>query len=103
MRFITIDQAKSGMMLAKSIYDYETRTLLREGKLLSDDIIARIAQRGYPGIYIEDELSKDIEIQDVISTELRNHAVETLVQTRQLMLRRKSWNSYWKPRPFHWI
>lgn len=80
MRFITIDQAKSGMMLAKSIYDYETRTLLREGRLLSDDIIARIAQRGYPGIYIEDELSKDIEIQDVISTELRNHAVETLVQ-----------------------
>lgn len=78
MRYISIEKVESGMMLAKSIYDYETRTLLREGKLLSDEMIGRIRQRGYPGIYIEDELTKDVMIQDVISTELRNHAVETL-------------------------
>ena len=55
MRFVPIERVEHGMMLAKSIYDYETRTLLREGKLLSDEIIVRIRERGYPGIYIEDE------------------------------------------------
>ena len=60
MRFVPIERVEHGMMLAKSIYDYETRTLLREGKLLSDEIIVRIRERGYPGIYIEDELTKDV-------------------------------------------
>lgn len=78
MRFIPIEKVESGMMLAKSIYDYETRTLLREGKLLSDEMIMRIKDRGYPGIYIEDELTKDIVIQEAITVELRKHAVETL-------------------------
>lgn len=78
MRFIPIDKVEHGMMLAKSIYDYETRTLLREGKLLSDEVIGRIRARGYAGIYIEDELTKDIVIQEAITVELRNHAVETL-------------------------
>lgn len=78
MRFIPIDKVEQGMMLAKSIYDYETRTLLREGKLLSDEVIGRIRARGYAGIYIEDELTKDIVIQEAITVELRNHAVETL-------------------------
>ena len=74
MRFVPIERVEHGMMLAKSIYDYETRTLLREGKLLSDEIIVRVRERGYPGIYIEDELTKDVVIQDAITAELRNHA-----------------------------
>lgn len=78
MRFIPIEKVENGMMLAKSIYDYETRTLLREGKLLNDDIIMRIKDRGYPGIYVEDELTKDIVIQEAITVELRKNAVETL-------------------------
>ena len=78
MRFVPIERVEHGMMLAKSIYDYETRTLLREGKLLSDEIIVRVRERGYPGIYIEDELTKDVVIQDAITAELRNHAVEAL-------------------------
>lgn len=80
MRFVPIEKVENGMMLAKSIYDYETRTLLREGKLLSQEMIERIRERGYPGIYIEDELTKDIVIQEAITVELRNHAVETLQQ-----------------------
>lgn len=80
MRFIPIDRVENGMLLAKSIYDFETRTLLRAGKLLSQEMIKRIKERGYPGIYIEDELTKDIDIQEAITTELRNHAVETLVE-----------------------
>ena len=48
MRFVPIERVEHGMMLAKSIYDYETRTLLREGKLLSDEIIVRVRERGIP-------------------------------------------------------
>ncbi len=58
MRFVPIERVEHGMMLAKSIYDYETRTLLREGKLLSDEIIVRIRERGIPGNLYRGRINK---------------------------------------------
>lgn len=78
MRFIPIEKLEVGMVLGKSIYDYESQTLLREGKILSTEMIEIVQKRGYPGLYIEDELTKDIVIQETISSALRDHAVEAL-------------------------
>lgn len=78
MRYVTMDKVQPGMILSKRIYDLMDRTLLAEGKCLNEEIIRKLAERGYPGIYIEDELSKNIQIQEVISMELRNHTVHAL-------------------------
>lgn len=66
------------MILGKGIYDFSDRILLADGKMLTEELINRLAELGYAGIYIEDELSKDIRIQEAISTELRNAAVRSL-------------------------
>lgn len=78
MRYIEMDKVQPGMILGRGIYDFSDRTLLADGKLLTEELIQRLVDRGYPGIYIEDELSKDIHIQEAISAELRNHAVRSL-------------------------
>ncbi|MEG0963084.1 MAG: response regulator [Lachnospiraceae bacterium] len=77
MRYITIEEAKEGMILGKGIYDFSDRNLLSEGKTLSYELIERLTSLGYPGLYIEDDLSKDIIIQAAISDELRNSAVNS--------------------------
>ncbi len=78
MRYIPIERVKPGMMLAQSIFDDSDRVLIGAYVELTKDYIEKLAARGYPGVYIEDELSKDIEIQDAISRQLRNSAVKSL-------------------------
>lgn len=78
MRFIIMNDVQPGMILARPLYDFSARTLLSEGKVLSQELIKRLKQRGYPGVYIDDEWSKDIDIEEVISMELRTNAVMSL-------------------------
>ncbi|MCI9136300.1 MAG: response regulator [Lachnospiraceae bacterium] len=78
MRYIEMERVQPGMMLGRGIYDFSDRNLLSDGKVLTEELIERLMERGYPGVYIEDELSKDIQIQEAISAELRNHAVRSL-------------------------
>lgn len=78
MRYVAMEQARAGMVLSKRIYDLMDRTLLMEGKRITEEIIRKLAERGYPGIYIEDTLSEDIEIEEIISPVLRSHASNAL-------------------------
>lgn len=78
MRYIETGKVEPGMILGKGIYDFSDRILLADGKMLTEELINWLAELGYAGIYIEDELSKDIRIQEAISTELRNAAVRSL-------------------------
>lgn len=78
MRYITIDKAESGMTIAKSLFDNADRVLVGRGTMLTGDYIEKLEMRGFGGFYIEDELSKDINIDETISMELRSRAVKTL-------------------------
>lgn len=73
-----MDEVQPGMILGRSIYDFAARTLLAEGKELSEELIEKLKGRGYPGVYIDDEWSKDIDIDEIISMELRMNAVTSL-------------------------
>lgn len=78
MRYIEIDKVSSGMVLAKTIYDENGRILLGHRSVLTDEFIEKLKKRGLPGVYVEDELTKDIEIQETITAELRNRGVDAL-------------------------
>ncbi len=78
MRYIEIGKVEPGMMLGKGIHDIYNRILLADGKILTEELIERLTELGYAGVYIEDELSKDIRIQEAISLALRNSAVRSL-------------------------
>lgn len=78
MRYINIEHAKPGMILAKPIYDENNITLLGTDTMLTQEYLDKIEYRGFCGVYIDDEFSEGIYIEESISTELRNRGVSAL-------------------------
>lgn len=76
MRYVTIDDAKPGMVLAQNLFDSKGRTLLGGYNVLNDVYIMRLKEYGFSGIYIDDEILKDIRVESVISPQLRMEGVE---------------------------
>lgn len=75
MRYIKIDDARPGMCLAYNMYDADGHTLICSGSTLSDFYIKKLNEYGFDGVYINDELSKDIQIEAVISPDLRTEGM----------------------------
>lgn len=78
MRYINIEHAEPGMVLARTIYNENNCVLLSQNSVLTKEYIVRLTIRGYQGVYIEDEISEGIEIEEVIPQELRNRDVEAV-------------------------
>ena len=81
MRLISILCAEEGMKLGKTLYAENGAVLLREHSLLSKNYIERIKELGYASIYIEDDLTKEIELDLVISDILKQKSVNVLKNT----------------------
>jgi len=71
MRYIATNNLREGHVLAMDLVFSRDTVLLRKGKTLTSSLIQKIALLGYQGLYIEDELSAGIEIDDVINPDLR--------------------------------
>ncbi len=71
MRYIRIDRIAPGSVLGNDIFDTLGRMVISRGSVLTEGYIDRLKEHGYAGLYIEDELSSDIEIEPVISPSLR--------------------------------
>ncbi|OJU13454.1 MAG: phosphohydrolase [Clostridiales bacterium 43-6] len=78
MRFIPSSCLKPGMVTAKDLYGYNNELMLSEGQVLSRIEIIRINLLKFQGIFIEDELSADIEVENVIDLKLKNNTVKAL-------------------------
>ena len=71
MRYVSLKDARPGMVLAYDLYDSFGRTLVGSNCELTAYYIEKLNDYGFDGIYIEDELSKGIEIEPAISPQLR--------------------------------
>lgn len=78
MRYVPINCVKEGMILGKSLYGRKGELQLAEGVELHHNYIQRIKELGYQGIYIIDEISKDIEVANVISETLKMQTIFTI-------------------------
>lgn len=78
MRFIPVESLKEGMCLGKSLLGRNCELLLKEGTTLVDSYIQKIRQLGYSGVYIEDDLSGDIQVSDVIDENLRFETIRSV-------------------------
>ena len=75
MRFVPTNCMREGMELAKTLYGRNSELLLNCGMVLDQNYINSIKRLKYPGVYINDDLSKDIEVVNVISDNLRNETI----------------------------
>ena len=82
MRKVSLDKCIAGMELGKTIYSDGGAILLTQGMILKQSYIDRLMLCSISEIYIQDELSKDIEIKDIISERTR---IEAKILVKNLM------------------
>ena len=72
MRYVPVGCLREGQKLGRGLYGKNNELQLSKGMVLTKTLINSIKRLGYCGIYIEDNLSHDIEIINVISDKPRN-------------------------------
>lgn len=83
MRYVPVDALCEGMRLGRTLYR-KADVMLAQGMVLTQQYINSIRRCGFSGVYIEDELSEDIEIEPLISDALRLETTRRLEKIRDL-------------------
>ena len=78
MRLASVRTIAPGFRLGKPILDEKGMVLLGAGVELSDFMINRLGKMGIEAVYIEDGMTDDIEVEDVISQETRQEMLGTV-------------------------
>lgn len=74
MRYIPANCLRPGQILASDLVMEGKKVMLRKGVTLNGLLVSRIAQLGFQGVYIIDDLSQDLEVANVISDTLKYKA-----------------------------
>jgi len=75
MRQVSINRVQPGDILGTTILSQQGRILLNRGISMSGAIIKRLSELGITVITIDDEMSKDVVLQDIITFERRREAM----------------------------
>jgi len=75
MRMISVQNATTGLVVAKPIYDSKLSLLIREGSQLTDRIIEKLKLADIRHLYIDDDISKGIVLEPLISEEMKFKAI----------------------------
>ncbi len=78
MRYLDIDQIGDSAFLARPLCNDNGVALIKEGVQITSSLLDRLRGQNYVGLYIEDELSKGILIEEVVDESLRLQASDTL-------------------------
>lgn len=89
MRSISLSNARPGMILGKDIYTSEGTILLSKGIKLTEYFIIRLNQMGFLDLYIDDDITKDIEIVDIINEKTRIMAKGALMEAMNAVKMKK--------------
>ena len=86
MRKIYIDQLKGTEVISKNIYDESGRILLSAGAVIKPFYIKKLQQMDIFAVYVKDDYSKGIEVEEFISEELRNRSKKILREDMQKLI-----------------
>lgn len=75
MRYVPMNLAEPGMALGQELYDGDGQLLVARHLILDKDYIKALSELGFPGVYIDDEFTEGIRIQEVVSPEVRREAI----------------------------
>ena len=75
MRYLPVNQLKAGMILGQELQDAKGHMLLEKHTKLTKENISYISFLEVGGLYIEDDISKDLEIKEVIQPEVKKSAL----------------------------
>lgn len=75
MRYMPISQLKEKMILGQELFNATGKILLEKHTVLTEENISYIAFLGIPGVYVDDEFSKEAQITEVVLPEVKRAAV----------------------------
>jgi len=79
MRKVKLESLQIGAKLARTIFNSEGGVLLSKGMELRDCYVTKLKQLGISEVYLEDDISADIELKDIIKGKTHREA-KTLVK-----------------------
>ena len=84
MRRMHIEKLTPGMVLGKAVYGDNYEVLLNRGVVIVEGHINALKKRGFIKVYIDDEETADVVIQDPISDKIRIMATKDILKTYEL-------------------
>ena len=81
MRRIQTDKIKGHEILAKDVYSSSGVILMSEGTILKKDYIQKLLELKITDVFVEDEISKDIHVQDITEEKISEQCSEKLKET----------------------
>lgn len=75
MHRVHIEKVQTGMKLARTIFNSDGGVLLSKGIELRESLLDKLKRNGIKEIFLEDEMSQDVVVSDVINENTRNEAV----------------------------
>lgn len=78
MRYVLLKDAEPGMCTAYNVYDSYEHILISAGISLTKTYIEKLRRYGFEGVYIIDDLSEDIKVEQVITPELRAKGLKSV-------------------------
>jgi len=76
MRFVPTSCLREGMVLGDNLFNNFGELLLSQGTSLNGDYLKSIKRLKYNGIYIDDDISRDIPVLNLISENLKAQTVK---------------------------
>lgn len=81
MRLININDVPEGSVIAKPVYDSKLSLLINTGAVLTSKLLEKLKQVDIRHLYIEDEISRGIVLEPMISDEIK---LQTIVYMKEL-------------------
>lgn len=81
MRLISTKVLQTDMVIGRTIWNEAGRPLLQKGVKVTEQIIQRLQDLSVQYVYIDDSISTDIEIKEVMPRAVRQHAVDRIVSS----------------------
>lgn len=78
MRFVPTAELERGMKVARDIVFTTQAAILKKNTYLTDNYLKFLTEKGFLGVYIADEMSEDIEIEDLVDPEIINCGVDAV-------------------------
>lgn len=78
MRYLMLGKLVPGMQVGQEIYDADGSVTFGKRHVLGEDDLDLLGMKGIPGIYVEDEASKDIDIHPILRPEVKGRALRTI-------------------------
>jgi len=78
VRLVAISNCSTGMTIAKPVFDEQGTLLLGIGVKLTNKIIERLGLKGITHLYLNDDLTNDLVLEDNISIETRTEATKRI-------------------------